>query len=899
MKTRVASQPANRSGRSPAPDAHPVLASKITVPAVPEWAVPRSRVTKLIAGGTRWCPLTVLTGPAGAGKTMALAGWAAAEPGPVAWVTVDEYDRRPGLFWSYVVAALRRSGVAMPSGLSATPRERAGDEGFSLQLAAVLAAQDPPVTLVLDDLHLLAEPGMLKGLDFVLRNVGPGLRLVVASRIDPLLSLHRWRLAGQLTEVRSGDLAFSTAEASLLLARHGIALPPDLVERLTRRTEGWAAGLRLAALSMNARPDPGQFVQELAMENSSLTDYLMTEVLNTQPPQVRDMLLCTSILEQVSAEAAAELAGDEQAAGILIALARSNAFIQPAGSGWYRYHTLFAEVLRLKLQHEYPDRVAALHRRAARWYARNGLLADAVRHAARAGDWPLAATLVIDDLAVGQVLAPRGDQALAEEFASMPPGQAWTEPEPYLVRAAAELSAGQTESCAAALDAADGLLERVRADHQAAVRLAAALIHLAASLRTGDLAVAAAAATRAELLVSQVPAGKLDRHPGISLRVMSGRAAVELWSGRPDEAVRVLQAGLAARAASVRDDEPADGYGLLALAEALRGRLRRAAELATGAIATVTGSPPPDHHPDPAALVALAWVHLERNELRQARHYLKRADTALSVSPDQLVGAVAYLVAAGGALAEGRAAVAAQVITRARSRSPVPAWLNRKLDLIQSRACAAVGDTPAALAAAGRAGAEDAAEAAVTRAHAWAAAGDLDSARRALTPALAAGSGTSSQVRMQALLIDARLCYAHGDQTRGHWSLSSALQLAEPEQLRLPLAMERSWIEPALRDEPELASAHRRLLGPALPPEPPPTPRGAPDQATIQIVEPLSEREREVLRHVSALLNTAEVASKMYISANTVKTHLRNIYRKLAANHRSEAVRRARQLGLI
>jgi LuxR family maltose regulon positive regulatory protein len=384
MKTHVASQPANGTGWSSAPAGHPVLASKITVPAVPEWAVPRPRVTKLIADGTRWCPLTVLTGPAGAGKTMALAWWAAAEPGPVGWVTVDSYDRRPGLFWSYVVAALRRSGVDMPSGLSATSRERAGDEGFLLQLAAVLAAQNPPVTLVLDDLHLLAEPGMLKGLDFVLRNVGPGLRLVVASRIDPLLSLHRWRLAGQLTEVRSGDLAFNTAEASLLLARHDITLPPDLVERLTQRTEGWAAGLRLAALSMDARPDPGQFVQELALENSSLTDYLMTEVLNTQPPQVRDMLLCTSILEQVSAEAATELAGDEQAAGILIALARSNAFIQPAGSGWYRYHTLFAEVLRLKLRYEYPDRVAALHRQAARWYARNGLLADAVRHAARA-----------------------------------------------------------------------------------------------------------------------------------------------------------------------------------------------------------------------------------------------------------------------------------------------------------------------------------------------------------------------------------------------------------------------------------------------------------------------------------------------------------------------------------
>src|SRR5262249_38833109 len=153
----------------------------------------------------------------------------------------------------------------------------------------------------------------------------------------------------------------------------------------------------------------------------------------------RDMLLCTSILEQVSTEAAVELTGDEQAAGILTALARANAFIQPAGSGWYRYHTLLAEVLRLKLRREHPDRVAALHQRAALWYERNGLLTDAVRHAARAGDWLLAAGMVIDDLAIGQIVAPSGEQCLAAEFAGMPPGQAWTGPEPHLVSAALTL----------------------------------------------------------------------------------------------------------------------------------------------------------------------------------------------------------------------------------------------------------------------------------------------------------------------------------------------------------------------------------------------------------------------------------------------------------------------------
>ena len=194
---------------------------------MPDWSLPRPRITKLIAQGTRWCPLTVLTAPAGAGKTMALALWAAAEPGPVAWVGLDELDNRPGVFWAYVVAALRRSGVAVPAALPAAARGRAAGHVFLLRLAAALAAQDPPVTLVLDDLHLLTDPGVLDRLDYVLRNAGAGLRLVVSARMDPPLPVHRYRLAGQLAEIRASDLAFTVAEAGLLLARHGITLPAD------------------------------------------------------------------------------------------------------------------------------------------------------------------------------------------------------------------------------------------------------------------------------------------------------------------------------------------------------------------------------------------------------------------------------------------------------------------------------------------------------------------------------------------------------------------------------------------------------------------------------------------------------------------------------------------------
>jgi len=259
---------------------------------------------------------------------------------------------------------------------------------------------------------------------------------------------------------------------------------------------------------------------------------------------------------------------------------------------------------------------------------------------------------------------------------------------------------------------------------------------------------------------------------------------------------------------------------------------------------------------------------------------------------------VAYLVAACGALAEGRAAVASQIITRARSGRCVPAWLDHKLSLVQSQACAAAGDLPAATAAAEHAGAGTSPEVAVTLAYAWMTAGDGDNAQCALVPALAAGGGAPDRVRVQALLVDARLGYTSGDRARGRRSLAFALRLAEPEQLRLPFALERSWIGPALRSDPDLASTHWCLLAPALPREQLPAPP-VPDQAPILTVEPLSEREREVLRHVSGMLSTTEVASEMHISIHTVKTHLRSIYRKLAAAHRGEAVRRARQLGMI
>jgi LuxR family maltose regulon positive regulatory protein len=872
----------------------PILTSKVTQPDLPGWAVTRPRIEQLIAEGARG-PLTSVTGPPGAGKTMAIAAWAASTgyPCTLAWLNIDDYDNRPRVFWSYVVTALRRAGVAVPRVVPGPDRVTV-DHKFLVRLASVLAAQDPPVVLVLDDLHLLTEPGILEGLGYLLRNAKSGLHLIVASRADPLLPLHRYRLAGQLAEIRADDLAFSVQESSLLLAHHGVTLPPPMLERITGRTEGWAAGMRLAALTLQGRPDPEQFVKELQTGDSAITSYLVEEVLNVQPASVRDMLLRTSILDTVNADLASELT-DDLNTDVLPALARANAFVRPLGHGWYRYHSLFGAVLRLKLRIEQRAQVPDLYQQAARWCQRNGRLGEAVRYAAESGDWPFAARMVVDEFATGHLIELRGHQPLAQTFSRMPRDPAWTEPEPWLVQAATELGRGATETVAAPLEAAESLLERGPADDQIPARVATALIRLALARRTGDFEKATAAAERAEALTAALPGEVHARHPEIRAQVAAGRGVVETWAGHLDAAAAGFAEAVTAGAQETAH-ERVGCLGYLALVEALSGRLSRAVERAgEAADAMSSGRDDYTEHLIPSANVALAWVNLQQGDPAEAHTQLKLAEAALRVCPDQLVSALACAVAAQRRLAVGQTTAAVEMIHRAgQDWSPTPPrWLELRLTILESRARTAAGDLPAAVAAARRAsGGPDAAAA---LAHAWLAAGDQQAARSALN---AAGPETQ---HLGLALADARLSYIAGDGARGRRYLERALRLAKPEQVRLPFAMEKTWLGPVLRRDPELVQAYRELLEPNVI-----TPGSASsdtllpaDGAAPLVVERLSAREREVLAHASGMLSTAEIAAEMYLSVNTVKTHLRSIYRKLSATHRSEAVRRARQLELI
>jgi LuxR family maltose regulon positive regulatory protein len=403
------------------------------------------------------------------------------------------------------------------------------------------------------------------------------------------------------------------------------------------------------------------------------------------------------------------------------------------------------------------------------------------------------------------------------------------------------------------------------------------------------------------------------------VRVLASRGTAELWAGDLGEAARLLESAADTAASAGTRRGRAHCLGRLALVAALRGQLTHAIRLANSALAgpATDKQQPPAWNPDPTALAALATVHVERMELRQARDLLRQADAGLDMIPDRPVQVVSGLMMACSALAERRAGSAIEIIATARRGWSAPAWLEQKLSLVRSRAYVAMGDIQAALAAAQLAGDSNSPASAVALAHVWAAAGDAGNARRALAAALAAPGEVPGQVRLRAHLVEAWLCYRGGAHALGRRSLASALRLAEPEQSRLPFAMESYWIEPVLRRNPELAAIHQRLLSPSfrrdlLPARAPamarapalarasaPAPAPRSDQAPASIIEPLTEREREVLRQASAMLTTAEIASELYISINTVKTHFKSIYRKLATSQRGEAVRRARHLALL
>ncbi|MGQ0776701.1 MAG: LuxR C-terminal-related transcriptional regulator [Pseudonocardiales bacterium] len=879
------------------------LSSKIEVPELPGWVVSRPRLTARIGKGVRSL-LTVVTGVPGAGKTVAVASWVAslentATPITVAWVSADDGDCDPDLFWGYLLAALRRAGVDLPPAVGAPFGTDGIDHVRIAELASVLTRREHLVVLVLDDFRPAVGSTLVAAMAYLLKLARFRLRLVIISRRDLPLPLHRYRLTGDLAEIDSDDLAFTELEADELMAQHNVVLRRESVRVLLERTEGWAAGLRLAAMSMDGHPAPDELVKHITSGEHAIAGYLIEEVLDAQPPTVRRLLLTTSILDRVNAEIAAELTVGAEGTEFSV-LVGQNAFIRPLGHGWYRYHHMFQNVLRLRLQHENPGQTAVLHRRAAAWFSAQGLLTEAVQHATAAHDWQLASTLVVNRLAVGDLLGLRPAPLLTAALGPMPAlvaGGVVTDLEPALVAAALALGCADEQGYRSALGQGMQILGERPQDDAKTARLTAALLRLVHA-RGYHETCAGEATADVEMLLEPIQYELLDQRPDLRSLALVGRAGNEMWAGQWTQAADSFAA---AHAAAVEADSTVLRFDCLAhsaLVEVLRGRWECAAELAGRAALLASMPTSPISQGGAALRVAQGWIALQRYQLADARRVLDQTDPALLES-HPWTAAVRELVSAQIAIAQGHDHRAVETLRSRRAARSIPSWLVRRMMLTESQAHTGMGAPIAAWQAAIRAGGTHTADGAVALARAQLSAGHPAAAVGTLRPTLAEAVTVRSDVRVEAWLLDAQSCYATGDPARGRRSLDRALRLGDRERVRLPFAGCQSWLRSVLGSDQDLARQYARLLEPLRIGVVQCDEHGGPPEQAPLLSGKLSDRELEVLQHLAQMRTSEEIATEMFVSINTVKTHLKSIYRKLAVTRRGDAVRRAHQLELL
>ena len=735
-------------------------------------------------------------------------------------------------------------------------------------------------------------------LDSLIHRAAGNLRVVLVTREDPLLPLHRYRLAETVVELRMADLAFTVPEARELLTGTGVDLSEAGMDAVTNRTQGWAAGLRMAAMSLAHRTDREDAARELAGNTGTVAEYLLAEVLDTQPQGLRRLLLETSVVDDLRPGLAAALAGPH-AERALSFLVHGNAFLEelPELPGCYRYHLLFRELLRAQLAYEDPTRSVELHRVAATWLADHGLVVDAVRHATATGDWETAARYVVDDLSLPLLLTAPATDPLAEAMAPMPKAAAGTAG--TLVSAARAAAADDWRGVAAGIHRARHAI--AAGEPWPAAELAVSLLELSLARRAGDADAALDAAATAQALVHRQSPVALAAHPELDAVIASGLGGALVLAGRLDAAAEAYSVATEKGHVAGREQPLIDALGNRALLSALRGELRAAADLAGQVVRISSAAGLTPARCPAAAEVALAYVHTETYDLAGARRHVARATTCGAASTEPLPAAMLGLVLARISRAGGDLDGALGVLGETVSRAGQPVWLADRLVLEQITLLVVDGQSDRAADLAAQMSEPRLREAGMLRAG-MASTGDAGVDPAVLT---LRASGTSVAVRVDTMLQEAAAHLAAGNPRRAVRELEHALRLAAPELLRRPFreAPEELWR--LLRQHDELLHHHawltNRQTGRPAGVLPHPRRGGAapPAPERAEILEPLTDKEREVLGHLSELLTTDEIAAVMFISVNTVRTHVRNILRKLSASRRNEAVRRARELRII
>ncbi|MGW3953649.1 AAA family ATPase, partial [Streptomyces sp. NPDC004752] len=778
------------------PRGEPFLGTRFAAPGRPPTFLRRARLDARLDQGLG-TPLTLVDGPAGAGKTLLVADWAARLDRPVAWLTADPADRAPGLFWAYVLQALRAAGLRPSPGIGSPAHPSSVDRALLARLAADLSGRTEPAIVVVDEFERVPTPDIAAQLEFVLHHAAAGLRLILVTRSEPLLPLHRHRAAGSITEIRGAELTFTPQEGAALLASHGLRLTEDAAHTLVRRTRGWAAGLRLCALAARQSTDPERCLNEFEPGHSVVADYLLAEVLRRQPAQTQDLLLRVSVVERFRPGLADALTGRSDAEPILARLRRENAFVEPLGKTWYRLHPLFAEILRAHLRVRHPGLETELHRRAARWLSRSGSLTETLSHGCAAGDWEFAARALVDDLAIGRLFTGQGPDDLGTPFARMTAGT--DSPAQQLVLAARELAGRDLGHGLARLRHAEELLADDTADH-VSDRLGCALLEAFAARLTGSPGRAERAAVLARDLSRSVPAERLDRHPELLALLLAHVGSARLWAGHVEEARAALAEAVTRPGGAATALPRQDALGHLALIDWLAGRTAGAERKALAALREVGryGLPAPAR--TAVGRLVLAVVAVERDELDAAQALLDQIAADGGGTADPVVAAGRALAAARLLLARGDpgAAVAA---TQDRVAAVVASpWAEDHAALVASAARLADGDPTAAVKAL-----EPVAQrlpvCVVAAARARLAAGDAGAALDLLDTLPAPGPGGPA-LTVRAALVRAEAADRAGDVAAARRLVAQALREARRERLRRPFREAGPWLRPLLATAP-------------------------------------------------------------------------------------------------
>jgi LuxR family transcriptional regulator, maltose regulon positive regulatory protein len=846
--------------------------------------------------------VAILSAPAGSGKTSLLRAWAdrAGQPHGLAVLQVQRDQHDAQQFWLALLDAVRQASGAPSRAEPPTATPDFNGPAMADRVLSELADARDGFTLVLDDLHELHSPEALAQLTRLLTNLPANVHAILATRRDLRLELHRLRLAGELAELRGAELRFSERETRELLDASGVALSDAGVAVLYQRTEGWAAGLRLAAISLAGHPDPERFVAEFSGTDRTVAEYLLAEMLDRQPDEIQQLLLDTSLLDRVNGELADLLTGRPGSERILLELEDANAFVVSLDPErrWFRYHHLLGDFLRLELRRTRPEDVPALHRRAAGWFTRHGQVVDAIRHTQAAGDWSEAARLLADH-SFGLTLDGQAQtiQVLVRAF----PQGAADDPELALVRAADDLLHGHLDEAAAHLAVAETYVKTVPPDRQRRLRVAVVSLKLGLARRRGHLA---DVVEQARFLASLVTAeSDEDIALASDLRAVAlyNLGTLEAWSLGLADAERHLQEGASLARRIGRPYLEVGCLAQLGFASRIRSFVttRQRCHEAIALAERYGWGAEPVIAP---ALVTLAGNLVWTGEFDEGERWLQR--TAQALQTDAGPGITQLLHLATGRLHAGRGRH-----REALEELLAAEHLQSQLAGPHALASQVTGWMLATQARLGQAGQARAALVALTdelantgeirnaRAVICLAEGDPAAALDALADVL---DGTAPVIGLvtvvEAQLLTALAHRALGDQRAANQAAEHALALAEPDRLVLPFAM--TGAGELLEALPRHETAHAALVadildvvhGASLP---------AKDQASSSQADELSPSELRVLRYLPTNLSRPEIAGELSVSVNTVNTHIRNIYAKLRARDRSSAVQRARELRLL